>query len=147
MSTPRDRIRDFRQKQYNRAKAMGINVDEERKREKHTERTLALRVRSLMNDQAPIATRNDMVLDDPPLGPMDSANTSFTLSDEPIGETNIHVIWHSTATNTAVALTHSNSNPPPTGSFYWSQATPQLLVVADAPAPGDALFASFRAVR
>jgi len=142
MSTPRERIRDARQRIYNKAKAYGIDIDAERQRQSHTERSLALKTKSLINDQAPTLTRERLVIDDPPLGVMDGANTTYTLSNTPTGE-NIAVIHHRTGSNTAIRLERSNANPPPTESFYWNRDNPFLLIVGDPPAAGDALFAIY----
>lgn len=147
--TTRDVIREQRNRIFNRARVLGINIDEERSRADHTERSLAKRVIARINDQAPSLQRDRQQVDDPPSGVMDGANTSYQLSDRPFNQ-NLDVIHGRTAgvgANTTIVLLRSNSNPPPSEAYFWDPNTPLTIVVGNAPAAGDALIAIYPVAR
>lgn len=148
MPQQRDAVLDQRNANYKRLKALGKDMDEERRREKHTPRSLATLAKTLVNDQVPSLDRERLVADNPVLGTFDSANTTFQLSSAVIGGIqNIHVLYTDQTTGLTTDLKGSTANPPPPGSFFFDISNPKTIVVGNPPSPTDSLIAVYIAAR
>lgn len=139
--TPRDATRQSRTDIFRRLQKVGGRLDEERSREGANQRTLATASVKLINDLAP-RPNNEKIRIERPIGTYDGVNTSFTLS-VPVAGQNIVVIWGDTNTVQTIPLTRGNGNPPPAGGFFFDPNFPTGIVVGNAPAAGDALWAIF----
>ena len=143
MPTPRDNLRDARQKIINECVRLGIDLSEERRKFGGDTRALMVAARALINNSTPRSTSEVLIEDAPPAGAFDGGNTTFTLS-APVAGQNVRGTWHNSTTNTLVSLKKSNVNPPAADGFYFTPNSPTTVIVGTPPQAGDMLVFTFK---
>jgi hypothetical protein len=138
----RDTARIRRAETFAAAKALGINLDEERQAGNLDQRGLAVRAGELISSSVPHQDRQRLVRDSPPQGTFDGVNQTFTLSGVVWG-LNIVVDYVNFATGVHTPLTRTDNPVPGAGTFYFNVDTPTQIVVGTPPQSGDALVATF----
>ena len=143
MTTIRDVTRAARTDIFNRAAAVGVNMEAERSKTGSDQQVLLYEASKLINSATPRIDREQLVIESPPLvGTFDGGNDAFTLAQAVKG-LNIGVSWGSTAENTTWPLTRTNANPPGNHSFFFDPATPTQIVVGNPPLDTDRLIVTY----
>ena len=144
MATAKENLINARNKVFLRHKAFGGNLEAERTKPDSNQRSLAHAALRLSNESVPSVTNEDLQFDWPPSGAFNSANKTF-VGRTPVQGLNIVVVLGRGGTTTP--LIRSDSPNPATGEFYFSTSAPTVIVLGDAPDPGDTIVMVYKPKR
>lgn len=144
MATARDILATARNRVFQRHKTLGGNLTAERQKPGSNQRSLAHAALRLSNEGVPAATNEDLQYDWPPAGAFDGANKTF-VNRSPTQGLNIVVVLGRGGTTTP--LIRSDSPSPATGEFFFDVNAPTVIVLGDAPNPGDTIVSVYKPTR
>jgi hypothetical protein len=144
MATARENLINARNKVFLRHRGQGGDLQAERTKPGSNQRSLAHAALRLGNESVPSVTAEDLQYDWPPAGAFDSANKTF-VGRTPVQGLNIVVVLQHGGTTTP--LIRSDAPSPATGEFYFSMNAPTVIVLGDAPDPGDTIVMVYKPKR